>query len=102
MTFRSRSLLNLAHDMPCCADFEHVCVDHNGCEPAHADWQEFGRGIGHKAGDHFFAAMCHNAHRMISAQINPPFTREERKSHWLKAYIRTQDWLWTNRKLKVA
>ena len=102
MTFRSRKLLNLAHDFPCQAEFPHDCNDLNGCDPAHADWSEFGRGIGHKAADCFFAAMCPNAHKMISAQINPPFTRDERKHHWMRAFIRTIEYMWDNGKVRVA
>lgn len=102
MTYRNRKLLNIAHDMPCCAQFPHECVDRNGCEPAHADWQIFGRGVGHKSADWAFAAMCHNAHRMISAQVNPPFDREQRQTEWLRAYVKTQDWIWTNNLVKVA
>lgn len=102
MTFRSRRLLDAIHDCPCQAKFEHACVDFNGSEPAHADWSEFGRGMGHKAHDNFSAAMCRNAHQMISAQINPPFDRETRKQHWLTAYIGTQVWLWSNNRIRVA
>lgn len=59
-------------------------------------------GVGHKAADCWFASMCHNAHRMISAQVNPPFDRETRKDYWLKAHIKTMEWMWENEKVRVA
>ena len=102
MTYRNRKLLNLAHDIPCQAQFPHECNDSYGSEPAHADWQIFGRGVGHKCSDWAFAAMCHNAHKMIDPKINPTFDREQRKTEWLLAYVKTQEWLWTNELLRVA
>ncbi len=102
MTFRSRVLLDLAHTMPCMAKFPHNCVGYQGCEPAHSDSQLFGRGHGHKSPDWAWAAMCHNAHKILSAIVGPMFNREEKQSEWMRAYIATQNWLWENGKLRVV
>ena len=100
MTFRSRKLLNLAHDMPCMARFEHDCCDHLGSVPAHSNWQLWGRGFGHKAPDWAWAAMCHNAHQLID--MNATMSREQRETEWTRAYVATQEWLWENNKVRVA
>ena len=102
MTFRNRRLLDLSHEAPCFASFRHLCSGHLGCEPAHSDSQIYGRGVGHKSADWAVAFMCHNAHRMISAIINPPFEREQKQAEWLLAHVRTMNWLWENGKLRVA
>lgn len=97
MTYRNRKLLNLAHDCPCFAGFDHGCTEYQGVEPAHSDQLIFGRGHGHKSHDFAFAAMCHTAHTMLDT-----FDRETKKGEWLRAYIKTQEWLWKNERIKVA
>lgn len=97
MTYRSRKLLNLAHDCPCMAQFEHQCSEYQGVEPAHSDQLVFGRGHGHKSHDFAFAAMCHTAHMMLDT-----FEREVKQGEWLRAYVKTQEWLWSNELIKVA
>jgi hypothetical protein len=102
VTFRSRALLDLAHEAPCMASFRHQCTGHLGCEPAHSDSQIHGRGFGHKAADWAVAFMCHEAHRAISAVINPQFDRAQKQAEWYLAHVRTLNWLFENGKLKVA
>ena len=102
MTFRSRSLLDLAHTAPCFADFEHACTAYQGCEPAHADSQIFGRGHGHKSPDCFFASLCRNAHAMLTASVGSGMDRDQKFFAWLRAYAKTQEWLWKEKKLRVA
>lgn len=97
MTFRSRKLLNLAHDLPCMARFPHACSQYSGVEPAHSDSQMFGRGHGHKASDWAFAAMCHTAHMMLDT-----FSREQKQTEWTLAFADTHEWLWSNELVKVA
>ena len=101
MTYRNRKLLNLAHSMPCMASFPHQCTQHQGCEPAHANGLIWGKGVGFKAPDHYFASMCHNAHDAIDNKLNKTLSADERPQEWLRAYISTQDWLWENGKLNV-
>lgn len=102
MTYRNRQLLDLAHDMPCMADFPHDCTAYNGCEPMHADSQIFGRGAGHKSHDFAFAAGCREAHRILTAKVNDEIKREAKFFAWLRAYVKTQEWLWEHKKLKVV
>lgn len=97
MSYRNRRLLDLAHDAPCFADFDHVCYGYMGCDPAHSDSSIFGRGHGHKSHDFAFAALCNNAHKMLDS-----LSREDKFHTWLRAYVKTQEWLWTNGKLRVS
>lgn len=97
MTYRNRKLLNLAHDAPCLAAFPHDCTEYKGVEPAHSDWSAFGRGAWHKSADWAFAAMCHTAHITLDT-----FDRETKRMEWLRAHVATQDWLWSNEKVRVA
>lgn len=102
MTYRNRKLLNIAHDMPCCADFPHDCNAHLGCEPMHADSHIFGRGHGHKSHDFAFAAGCSNAHRILTAKVNDDLSRDQKFFDWLRAYVKTLEWLWQNGRLRVV
>src|SRR4051812_9154506 len=95
MTHRSKSFTDMAHTAPCFADFPHECSSFMGCEPAHSDSHIFGRGIGHKSNDHACAFMCGVAHRMLTASVGgSEMTRDEKFFNWLRAYAKTQNWLW--------
>lgn len=96
-TYRNRRLLDLAHDAPCRADFDHTCMGFLGSEPAHSDSLLFGRGSGHKSPDWANAHLCHNAHMALDGM-----EREEGFYAWLRAYVATQDYIWTEGKVKVA
>lgn len=96
-TYRNRALLDIAHDMPCMAQFHHDCSAHLGVEPAHSDSLIFGRGAGHKSPDWAVSALCHNAHLALDT-----FPRDVKRIEWLRAYVATQDWLWEQNKIKVA
>ena len=97
MTYRNRKLLNLAHKLPCQATFPHECSEYQGVEPAHSDQQIFGRGHGHKSHDCFFAALCNTAHMMLDT-----FEREQKQAEWLRAYIKTQVYLYEHGYLVTA
>lgn len=97
MTFRSRKLLNVAHECPCTAQFRHDCTEYQGVEPAHSDQQIWGRGHGHKSHDFAFAALCHTAHMMLDT-----FERDVKQTEWLRAHVKTMEWVWTNELIKVA
>lgn len=102
MTYRNRRLLDLAHTMPCMVDFPHQCTAYNGCDPMHADFKIFGRGFAHKSHDFAFAAGCRTAHRMLTSKINDTNTHEQKFHDWLRAHVKTMEWLWENGKVKVA
>ncbi len=87
MTFRSRRLLDLAHDMPCMCEFPHQCTAYLGCEPMHSDSHIFGRGGWHKSHDFAFASGCRTAHKMLTAKVNDDVKREQKFYDWLRAYV---------------
>jgi hypothetical protein len=95
---RNRSLLNLAHHVHECTN----CGEYvpSGCEPAHANWSEFGKGAMVKANDHWHAALCHRCHAELDQGMT--LTREERKSLWQRAHIKTMDLYWHKGWIKVA
>lgn len=97
MTYRNRKLLDLAHTAPCFADFYHECGGWQGCDPAHSDSQLFGRGHGHKSHDWAIAFLCNAAHKALDCM-----SREEKKATWLRAFVKTQTYLWENGLVKVA
>lgn len=101
MTYRNRALLDIAHGMPCCADFPHACTDYLGCEPMHSDSHLFGRGSWHKSHDFAFAAGCRTAHQMLTAKVGDDSDREQKFYDWLRAYVKTQEWLWEHGRVKV-
>lgn len=93
-------LLSLARTMPCMFTFAHDCRgDVMAC---HANWQQWGKGVGLKCPDWAWAAGCMAAHREIDGKIGATMTREERESHWLNAFIATQDFLWSEGRVRVA
>lgn len=100
--YENRRLLDLAHNMPCFACFPHKCEQHLGCHPAHANWQAFGKGVGHKAHDWAFASVCRIAHDVLDRRV--PFGMDEDMlfHEWLRAFISTQDHLWKERKVRIA
>ena len=99
MTYRNRHLLNLSHDMPCMFKYPHACTGQT--VPCHSNWQAWGRGTGHKAPDWAFAAGCATANQETAPHIGAKMDREQMKTEWLIAYVRTQDWLWSNNYLTV-
>jgi hypothetical protein len=68
----------------------------------HADSQIFGRGGWHKAHDFAFASGCPNGHALITAKVNDEMERERKFFIWLRAFVKTWEWIWENRKVKVA
>ncbi|MRR49354.1 MAG: DUF1364 family protein [Rhodocyclaceae bacterium] len=103
MTFRSRSLLDLAHRVTeCQVRIPGVCAGHSdhGCEPAHSNQQRHGKGMGHKAADCFHAAACHACHAELDQGSR--LTKEERRDYWQAAHERTLQLYFENGWLKVA
>ena len=100
MTYRSKKHTSLARGMPCMFTFAHQCQgDVVAC---HANWQQWGKGVGLKAPDWAWAAGCMTAHREIDGKIAPTMTREQRQSEWLNAFIGTQNYLYDNALVRVA
>jgi len=87
--YRNRKLLDLAHRVhECQLLIPCVCVGYalDGCEPAHADWSEYGKGMGRKAEDFYHVASCHACHLFLSDGRTP---REIKKQAWLAGWRRT-------------
>lgn len=108
MTYRNRKLLDLAHEVPCKAQFKHDCtgayVQDNGLYlsiPAHSNRSIFGRGGWHKSPDNFFAAVCPPAHDLIDGRAGG-WDKETKDAEWLRAYVATQVHLWAEGLVKVA
>lgn len=100
MTARSRSLLDLAHDMPCMfVELPHKCA--GASVPCHADWQALGRGFAFKADDFMFAAGCNDAHDLIDGRKGG-MPRESRFWAWLLAHVRTMRWIWERGLVRVT
>ena len=104
MTYRNRKLLDLAHDAPCCAEFDHQCAQPHEplsdgvCVPAHSNRLAHGRGAGHRAADIFHAAVCPEAHDYIDGRKGG-WDRETKHAEWNRAYIKTQLYYWENGKV---
>lgn len=98
MTYRSRKLLDSAKDAPKCMG----CGRHNdgSVVMAHANWAEYGKGMGHKAHDWSVAALCGDCHASIDQGHH--MSRDERKDFWRAAHIRTMAWLFESGKVEVA
>lgn len=93
VTLRNRSLLDLAHEMrQCLVQIPDACQGESpeGLEPAHANWQMHGRGLGHKADD-VFAAACPGCHRALDGGNR--LSRADRIFYWHRGAIRTWAYL---------
>lgn len=105
--YRNRALLDCAHEIERCMN----CTAHTGgCEPAHSNLEEHGKGKGLKAHDCFFAVLCHRCHAWLDnsggSGKDPSgiyeSTREDKRLMFLRAMCRTMLELWRLGKVKVA
>lgn len=88
--FRSKKLLKSVKDFEC----QH-CGKYGQTVPAHANWQEYGKGTGLKAHDCFVAALCTACHNYVDGRIGRA-TNEEKRAIWEQAWKRTV-YLWFER-----
>lgn len=90
MNHRDRALLDLAHRVhQCQVGLPDVCQGHmpEGCEPAHANGQRWGKGTGIKAHDVFHAAACHACH--VELDQGHRVTQEDKLFYWQRGFERT-------------
>lgn len=95
--WRSRKLLDAARDAPHCMG----CFRHNAGDVvmAHANWHEYGKGGALKAHDWAIAALCGTCHMEIDQ--GKAMTKDERKETWIRAHVRTLEWLFETGRLKA-
>lgn len=94
MNYRNRKLLDTAKEMPCmnCGAQDGTVV------PAHGNGLMFGRGIGMKSHDCYFAGLCFKCHYEYDfGQMN----KDEKQDFFMRAMLKTWMWLWRNEKIKV-
>jgi hypothetical protein len=107
MNHRDRRLLDLAHRIQQCKNCERW-TDH-GCEPAHQNGLESGKGTGIKGQDHRHAALCHECHAWLDQGANRTdpsdryyANRDGKQAMWTRAHLRTMDHYWSQGWVKVA
>jgi len=89
MTYRSRRLLDLAHEIKACqVQIPGCCIGFSphGCEPAHGP-KSWLHGGGALKSDDVFAAACHACHAEIDREKR--LSREERQWYWGRGAART-------------
>jgi hypothetical protein len=97
MTYRSRKLLDAAKEVPRCMG----CGKHNigDVVMAHANWSEYGKGSHHKAHDWAVAALCTlDCHAYVDSS---KASREDKKDFWIRAHVKTLEWLFESGKVTV-
>ena len=98
MNYRDPRLLALAKGAPCCAP---DCSRQDGTVvAAHANHQEYGKGMGVKAHDWAIAFLCADCHREYDD--DDKMTYAEKYEFFHRAAVRTFGWLLSTGRLKVA
>ena len=104
---KNRALLDLAHRV-------HECTNcgrwsEHGCEPAHQNGIDSGKGMGLKSPDHRHAALCHECHSWLDqGGTKPDPTKRyravfaEKQEMWQRCNHLTFDLYWANGWLKVT
>lgn len=85
--FRSRKLLESVRNIEC-----QLCGKFGETVPAHANWHQYGKGMGMKAHDWAVAALCQSCHNQIDGRSGN-LSLEMKHELWQKAWIRTM-WMW--------
>lgn len=96
MNYRNRKLLDTARDMPCM----HCGIEDGTIVPAHGNGSQYGKGMGIKAHDVFFAGLCMRCHARYDHGND--MSRTEKQEFFAKAMHKTWLWLWINGKVKVV
>ena len=96
MNFRNRKLLDTARDMPCMS----CGIEDGTIVAAHGNGSQYGKGMGIKAHDCFFAGLCHKCH--ADYDHGNRMTKAEKQVFFSRAMAKTWLWLWNNGKLKVV
>ena len=99
MTFRSRALLDLAHEAPC-----FLLLGADGCGaypsvPCHSDLLRHDRGSFHKSHDCYAVPGCPACHAIFTRRH---LGRDGYEAAWQAAMERYLLWKWENKKVKLA
>lgn len=102
MTYRNARLLALAKGAPCLAAIPGIC---NGnpetVVAAHSNWQEHGKGVGHKVADCYICFACEACHSAIDHRTQR-LEKDDRRYYWQRGFERTLLYLFETGKLKVT
>lgn len=80
MIYRNKRLLEACRDLPC----QHCGIEDGTVCAAH---RNEGKGMGSKVSDALVAALCHKCH--FELDNGKALSRDERRSMWNAAYIKT-------------
>lgn len=97
MTFRSRKLLDIAHEAPCFLQIAMPCGQDQSV-PCHSDQLRHGRGVGHKSHDCLAVPGCPACHVLFTRQY---LGKADYDSIWMQAFERYIVWLWEEGKIGV-
>lgn len=97
MMYRNNKLLRLANEAPHCM----CCLKHNDNDvvAAHANWSQYGKGMGLKSHDYNISFLCGGCHSNLDAGN---WTREAQIAMWRDAHEKTIAWLFESGHLKVV
>src|SRR5258706_6738858 len=98
MTFRSRKLLDLAHDAPCFLLLETVDCGKDKSVPCHSDLLRHGRGVGHKSHDCLAVPGCPACHAVFTRKR---YGRMGYEAIWADSFERYMIWLWESGRIVV-
>jgi hypothetical protein len=94
MTYRNRKLLSVVHELEC------VNCGAHGVQAAHANLQEFGKGMGHKASDAAIMALCTTCHTDLDQ--GKTMTKDQRRAMQFECITRTYVQLMERGLIEVA
>ena len=69
--------------------------------PCHSNQSIFGRGASLKSHDWAFCAGCRDAHDYLDGRKGG-WDKETKHAEWLRAFVKTQNYLWQEGKVMVA
>lgn len=98
-TQRSRSLLDLAHEAPCCLQLGVKGCGANPSVPCHSDMLAHGRGAGMKSHDCLAIPGCPACHEAFTRKR---LGKDGYLVAWANGMARFLVWAWKNGKLRLA
>jgi hypothetical protein len=85
---RNKKLLDAARGQPCQISIPSVCNNDPATTVAcHANWYEYGKGMGIKAHDCYAAWGCSACHAALDVGSNLSYA--ERKEYWRRGFEKT-------------